>query len=69
MSQYQYEKKKYLAEKVLINDTEFQIQPSIARDFLIYTTNCLTTYEIMVRLKRRFQASTKIRERQLIGEY
>ena len=46
----------------------FQIQQSI-KDFLIYTISCLTTYDILVRLNTRFQASTKIKERQLAWKY
>ncbi|KIM94232.1 hypothetical protein OIDMADRAFT_136538, partial [Oidiodendron maius Zn] len=68
-SQYQYKEKKYMAKKTLIEDMRFQIQQSISKDHLIYTTNCLTTHDILVSLKRRFQPSTKIRERQLIREY
>ena len=68
-SQYIQKEKKYQAKRSLIEDMRFQIQQSIKKDFLIYTTGCLTTYDILVSLKQRFQPSTKIRERQLIREY
>ena len=69
INQYQYQEKKYTTKKTLIEDMRFQIQQSISKDHLIYTTNCPTTHDILVSLKRRFQPSTKIRERQLIREY
>ena len=69
MNQYQFEYKEHVARQTLVEDMRFQIQQSIIKDYLIYTTNCATTYDILVSLKKRFQPSTEARERQLIREY
>ena len=68
-SQFQYQEEKYMAKKTLIEDMGYQIQQSISKDHLIFTIDCLTTHDILVSLKRRFQPNIKVRERQLIREY
>ena len=69
MNQYQLKEKRYTTKKNHIENMRFQIQQSISKDHLIYTTDCLITHNILVSLKRRFQPNTKVRERQLIREY
>ena len=69
ISQYNIKEKKYYAKKALIDDMRYQIQQTVQVEHFVYTTGCETTYDVLVNLKKRFEPSTTIRERQLIREY
>jgi hypothetical protein len=69
ISQFNIKEKKYYAKKALIDDMRYQIQQTVQVEHFVYTTGCETTYDILVNLKKRFEPSTTIRERQLIREY
>jgi hypothetical protein len=68
-NQYQVKEKRYLAKKALIQDMRAAIYQSILADYVTYTSDCVTTHEIIRKLRDRFKPSTQARERQLIREY
>ncbi|ELR01893.1 hypothetical protein GMDG_05075 [Pseudogymnoascus destructans 20631-21] len=58
---FQYDRKIWEKQEEAIQGLWSKIQETIRRDFLPYTYNCDTPYEMLVRLKERFAPTTRAR--------
>jgi tRNA A37 threonylcarbamoyladenosine synthetase subunit TsaC/SUA5/YrdC len=68
-SDYSYERKEYDWKRKALADIRAEIIKSIKRDFISYTYNTETVYNLLVKLKERIAPIDKIRKRELITVY
>src|ERR1700730_10239084 len=68
-SDYNYERKEYDRKRKALADIRVEIIKSIKRDFISYTHNTETVYDLLVKLKDRIAPTDKIRKRELITAY
>ncbi|KAH6668220.1 hypothetical protein B0J14DRAFT_658137 [Halenospora varia] len=66
---YLYERKRYTVQKDTLNKLQVKIQESINRDYLQYTYDCDTPYDMIIKLKQQFAPSDITRERELIDAW
>jgi hypothetical protein len=68
-SDYSYERKEYERKRKALVDIRAEIIKTIKRDFISYTHNTETVYDLLVKLKERIAPTDKIRKRELITTY
>ena len=68
-SNYNYERKEYDRKRKAFVDIWVEIIKSIKRDFISYTYNTKTIYDLLVKLKDRIAPIDKIYKRELISTY
>jgi hypothetical protein len=66
---YNNDRKDYDRKRKALADIRIQIVETIKRDYVSYTHNCDSVYDILVKLEERIAPTDKIRERELIEQY
>lgn len=68
-SDYNYERKEYDRKRKALADIRAEIIKTIKQDFISYTHNTETVYDLLVKLKERIAPTDKIHKRELITVY